>query len=350
MSPTANYSPTNARFPHPSPTLPTSHAHPVSRRSSIPQSPARNEYEHPVSEQSIYNAHPNMNGSTDRPSSQGTIDDDSYQGYSGREEPKPTRKADPMSFSNILSNDAPEPPKSTPRSMPALKVFKSSSHSANGDGKTASAAPRKSLSKAAMSPKDFPGLPKSSVKADPDVVAAPTKATVNGKRKSTVLSDQENAKVEKEMAKIDAMELSDLDSPIYDAAKREYVQSSQKRQRAVEAAEDVKRKVGLPSFSCHSVRQADKGKSSVDGPRQQSRFRYSSVRMLMLANNAFEMSTRHKPSKRSNAKRSKTRKNARRICNGSAAVRRLSSNRLKYRRMRWKQRSSQRMRLSAINF
>ena len=67
--------------------------------------------------------------------------------------------------------------------------------------------------------------------------------SVSRPKPSSVTSDKENEKVKKEIARIDAMELSDIESPDWEIAKQRYLESSKKRQRDVEAAEDIKRKV-----------------------------------------------------------------------------------------------------------
>ena len=192
------------------------------------------------------------NGYGDRPSSQGTIDDDTAQNQIAvKEESTPAKRSDPMSFSNILSDNAPEPPKSTPRALPASRVFKNSSSAPNGDGKSASAAPRK-MSKAASS-KASPAPSKNAAKVGPDPRGGATftsKAAGALKRKPPVISEKDNEQVKAEMAKIDAMELSDIESPEYDAAKYIFAQSRPKRQLDVEAAEMPKRKVS-PVNSVH---------------------------------------------------------------------------------------------------
>ena len=59
-------------------------------------------------------------------------------------------------------------------------------------------------------------------------------------------SDKENERVKKEMAKIDAMPLSPIELPEYEAEKKKHAKSSQKRQRDVETNEEAKRKVSRP--------------------------------------------------------------------------------------------------------
>lgn len=183
-----------------------------------------------------------MNGSMDRPSSQGTIDEDDSQ-IRAKEEPKATRTENPMSFSSILSSNVPDPPKSTPRSTPASKPLKSSSSTTNGDVKPSRAAPRKSGPKRTASPKGYLAPTKNITKAEPQLLP-PAKSLGSSKLKpGPTTSDKENEKVKKEMAKIDATPLSPIDIPEYEADKQKHAKSSLKRQRDVEHGEEVKRKV-----------------------------------------------------------------------------------------------------------
>ena len=55
------------------------------------------------------------------------------------------------------------------------------------------------------------------------------------------------------MAKIDALELSDIESPKWAAAKENYALSSRKRYRAIEAEESSKRKVGASNMYSEDV-------------------------------------------------------------------------------------------------
>ena len=82
------------------------------------------------------------------------------------------------------------------------------------------------------------------MKAEADVPTIKS-LSVSRPKPSSVTSDKENEKVKKEMARIDAMDLSDIESPEWESDKQRYLESSQKRQRDVEAAEDIKRKVAL---------------------------------------------------------------------------------------------------------
>ena len=58
-----------------------------------------------------------------------------------------------------------------------------------------------------------------------------------------MFSEKENEEVQVEMAKIDAMDLSDIESPEYDVAKLQFTRLRPKRQLDVETAEVSKRKV-----------------------------------------------------------------------------------------------------------
>ena len=184
----------------------------------------------------------------DRPSSQVIIDQDDGQ-IRAKEEPKATRTANPMSFSSILSSNVPDPQKSTPWSPPSSKPLKSSSNTPNRDVKPSRTAPRKSAPKRIASPKNNLAPTKHVLKAEPELLP-PAKSLSNSKFKPNPLtSDKENEKVRKEMAKIEAMPLSPIDLPEYEADKQKHAKYSQKRQRDVEISEDVKRKACWPISS-----------------------------------------------------------------------------------------------------
>ena len=242
-SPITYQSPTRPHFSQHSPTFPTPHGHPASRRSSIAQSPVKNSFESPALPQGSYSYSSRANGSMDRPHSQSTIDEDlGHVGVGSPEEPRLTRTKDPMSFSSILSSNVPDPPKAPSRATTASKQSKGASYAVNGDSKPIPAAPRKSLSRPTASPRDHATPLKRSMRAEADVPVVKS-LSVSRPKPSSVTSDKENEKVKKEMARIDAMELSDIESPDWESAKLRYFESSKKRQQDVEAAEDIKRKV-----------------------------------------------------------------------------------------------------------
>lgn len=154
-----------------------------------------------------------------------------------------------MSFSSILSSNAADPPKSTPRALPASKQFRKTSYTPNRDSTPASSTSRKTSQKPAPSASDYPGLVKRSVKTEQHS-PAPTKSLNNNHKAGLPLTDRENEKVKREMAKIDAMELSDMESPKWATKKQDYAQLIQKRYMETENAENVKRKVRVaPIYS-----------------------------------------------------------------------------------------------------
>ena len=242
-SPITYQSPTRPHFSQHSPTFPTPHGHPASRRSSVAQSPVKNSFGSPILPQASYGYSSRANGSMDRPHSQSTIDEDmGHVGAGSPEETRVTRTKDPMSFSSILSSNVPDPPKAPTRATAASKQSRGASHAVNGDSKPIPAAPRKSLSRPTASPRDYATPPKRSMKAEADIPIVKS-LSVSRPKPNSVTSDKENEKVRKEMDRIEAMELSDIDSPEWESAKQRYLESSQKRQRDVEAAENIKRKV-----------------------------------------------------------------------------------------------------------
>ena len=183
------------------------------------------------------------NGYADRPSSQGTIDEDLHSSALPiQEEPKApsVRKSDPMSFSNILSSDILETPKSTSRiATQTTKVLKSSADAVNGISKASAAVPRKALTKTLASPK--PSSDFRSIRSTDPNVPAPLKSSGTAKRRPAV-SAKDNERVQKEMAKIDAMDLSDVDSPDFEGERQVHKNLLSKREQDVEVSENVKRK------------------------------------------------------------------------------------------------------------
>lgn len=57
------------------------------------------------------------------------------------------------------------------------------------------------------------------------------------------MSEKDNERVRKELAKIDATELSDIDTPEWEMAKQDFIRYSKKRLLEVGKSEENKRKV-----------------------------------------------------------------------------------------------------------
>ena len=96
---------------------------------------------------------------------------------------------------------------------------------------------------------DYPNLTRRAPKAEAEV-PAPIKSGNSGSRALILTQGRDNLRVKKEMAKIDAMELSDIESPQWAAAKENYASSSRKRYRAIEEEERSKRKVSASDQGC----------------------------------------------------------------------------------------------------
>ena len=226
----------------------------MSRHSSIPQSPAQSATESPVLHQatSAYPKRKYVAMEHTEPRETNGVDSQRPSRSVAMDEPKTIRTSDPMSFSSILSSNAADPPKSTPRAQPASKQFRKSSYTPNRDSTPASSASRKASQKPAPSASDYPGLVKRPVKTEQHS-PAPLKGLTNNHKAGLPLSDKENEKVRKEMAKIDAMELSDIESSKWATKKQDYALLSQKRHLDIEDAEKVKRKVSPTSI--HSLQE-----------------------------------------------------------------------------------------------
>ena len=152
-----------------------------------------------------------------------------------------------MSFSNILSSNAVEPPKTTPRALPAAKHFQRKSHTPNGDSGPVAAA-KKISGKKASSPNENGGSPRKSAKPkthSPALAKIPVNNINHHKVGVAMLSDKENEKIKKEMDKIEAMGLSDPESSAWGAEKESFRMAALKRQADVDEVEDKKRKASI---------------------------------------------------------------------------------------------------------
>lgn len=147
-----------------------------------------------------------------------------------------------MSFSNILTSNLNEPPKATSKAMPAAKQFQRKSHTPNGEVGSALAL-KKTSGKKATSPNENVGCSRKAGKPKTHSPAPPKITTNNNKIGLTVMTDKDNERVKKEMEKIDAMELTDAESPAWEAEREAYIAISLKRQVDLDAEEERKRKV-----------------------------------------------------------------------------------------------------------
>lgn len=236
-SPTAYHSPMNSQFPQHSPTIPISHAHPPSRHDSISQSPRQVTVDPPIHRRSssYYDTNPPA----------GHAAPEYPQSASSRRESLPRQQeepktSNPMSFSNILSSNAAESPATTLHTPPPAKQFRKINSIPNGDMGPASGVFRRS------SQKSIPAANESVEPRKPPKIDAhhPSSIkTTKAKLKSTLsLSDKENDRIQKEIARIDAMELSDVDSSEWMMAKQDFLITNNKRLLTVNEAEANKRK------------------------------------------------------------------------------------------------------------
>lgn len=248
-----HHSPTVTQFPQHSPIFSTTHAHPPNRDDSIAQPSLHGSTSSPI-------LHHDANGYSTQPSTISTdrrmsLEVSARKSHSLASElivglQKPSRAADPMSFSSILSNpnaDAPAPTSHSQRvSEPTVKpVNPSSRHrSPATDEPIASDAPRRTSNR--------PATP---------LAEPPLKPSTNGTTESTrhpvpsakirlTLSEKENEKVAKAMAEIDAMDLSDIDAPGFSREREDFQRRSLKRTLEIENAEASKRKVCPQSILC----------------------------------------------------------------------------------------------------
>ena len=227
--------------------MPNLHGHPPSRHNSIPESPIHTTTTSPLLPQSQSGYRQTTNGKMDRRESS-DIQTPVCPPPKPLEEKKPVR-ADPMSFSSILSSNAVDPPKSTGKSVAPQKQLRRSSKTPNGDASTTAVAvalPNGSIRRAAR--KTPP-----SIKEEPAVMEhvreiTKSKATkaISGSTRSAhaTSSDKENSlEVQKALDEINMAEHSDVEAPGWDDAMELHRQVSQKRQLMVEESEAIKHKV-----------------------------------------------------------------------------------------------------------
>lgn len=229
----------SSQFPQHSPTVPASHAHPPSRHNSISQSPRQPLADSPIHRRnSSYLTDPN--GAPAHPAREHSYSVGSRHENSNRTQ-EDHKASNPMSFSNILSSNAPDVPSSTPAGLPPVKQFRRAPSTPNGDAGPPSTAFRRSSHKSALAIDGHRELPKPSKAEISHPI--PVKAHRPKARVVPSASDKENERIEKEIARIDAMELSDIDSPDWTPAKQDFVRQSNKRLIEVQQTEDNKRKV-----------------------------------------------------------------------------------------------------------
>ena len=261
MPRSTHQSPISARFPQQSPTFPNLHAHPSSRHNSVSQSPIHT-LASPHSQKSFLNGAPSADGVLERTgASESSHVSLRRQSLSkAAEETKPTRTADPMSFSSILSSNTVDPPKFTVKQTPPVKHLRKSSKTPNGDT---------TPSVSTLTPSIITVLHQSSnenttpIKHDStlqrpsaDNVKISNLKSSSALKNSIKLAQKDNEKVQKALADIDAMELSDIESSEWLSAKQQHLQKSRKRLLVVEDGEAGKRKVShfsFPSFPCTQV-------------------------------------------------------------------------------------------------
>lgn len=160
------------------------------------------------------------------------------------EEIRPVR-ADPMSFSSILSSTAVDPPKPVVSRAPVHKQSRRKSKTPNGDASTAIAL-TPSHNSVRKAPRKSPAL----IKEEPvaaDLVRDPPRARVSKSNLPPKLAPTTSTKDIKEalqaLADITETGSSDVDFPGWANAKEEFRQVSHKRQLSVGNGEAAKNKV-----------------------------------------------------------------------------------------------------------
>ena len=168
---------------------------------------------------------------------------------------EPTRaRADPMSFSNILSSTTDVTPKATATMpTPPPKAVDSPVKILNGDTAppsltTPPVAPTRRLAKKSPAIKDEPVA-----KSTPKETKAKAPRTSSAKKTAAAL-EKEKQELKQAMARIDNMDHSDVDAPGWEDRKQQHEALMLKRKKTIEDNEGEKRKASTtPSVRGHTL-------------------------------------------------------------------------------------------------
>ncbi|OCK98141.1 uncharacterized protein K441DRAFT_685116 [Cenococcum geophilum 1.58] len=211
------HSPVAGSFAH----HPQSHAHPPSSMDTMSHSPVSPPMYQPLNRGAVQAPPPNY---TRRPSI--------------TETQTPTRTADPMSLSSIMSGADLDPPASTPYPPHAMQQSRRSSKTS-----VTNSLQVKQEVVASPAPPDLP------MNDNITVLQRPFERTImNGDIHPTPshiprdIPVPDESAVEAEIARIETMDLSDIEGPEFEEERQEYIKRCKKRSLEVETAESVKRK------------------------------------------------------------------------------------------------------------
>lgn len=155
-----------------------------------------------------------------------------------------------MSFSSILSSHTVDPPKSALKQMSSVRHTRRSSKTPNSDSALCANLPTSAASSTKLSGDASPVAKGSSgALSNPTEEAKPQVHKYSSAAKPLYkTTHKDNEKIQKALADIDAMDLSDIESPTWVPAKQEHTQRGQKRALEVEEAEATKRKVSYSIY------------------------------------------------------------------------------------------------------
>ena len=159
-----------------------------------------------------------------------------------KDEQAPTRTANPMAFSSILSSNSNEPSKEQLR-PPSPTKQQTKSVESSIDERNSSVSSIQKIAKKPAPLKSSPA-PKRKIKKSAVKSISPRKQ-LNGSFKQALpsTSDKENEKIQKEVDRIDAMTLSDIEAPGWEESRNNYEQVHHERQNFVNGLEQAKRRV-----------------------------------------------------------------------------------------------------------
>jgi DNA helicase INO80 len=166
------------------------------------------------------------------------------------EEVKPAR-ADPMSFSSILSSTVADPPKTVAKQLAAQGRSRRLSKVTNGDAPSNTTVLTPSNTTARKSSRKSPASLTDDTVHEP--IRPPPKPRGSKLKAKAVVTEKDAKSVAIALAEIESMEMSDLDAPSWAEPKKQFQQANLKRRLKLDEGEDVKRKVRLSITSAVNV-------------------------------------------------------------------------------------------------
>ena len=227
-----------------SPVQTNHHAHPPLRPESFPRSPVNGSFASSNHQPDLPLPRYEANGHRASYSSHSATSNGDVmpQVAQIKDEQAPIRTANPMAFSSILSSNSNEPSKEQLR-PPSPTKQQTRSIESSIDERNSSVSTIQKPAKPTAPSKPSPAPTKKTKKSVAKSVSPQKQPKDSFKKALPSTSDKENEKIQKEVDRIDAMTLSDVEAPGWEESRNNYEQVHHERQNFVNGMEKAKRRV-----------------------------------------------------------------------------------------------------------